>query len=112
MKRIETIFGVCSFICVSILCYVAASRMCQLSIFRYFDMDEYAYLSWATHLSQGNIPYVDFFYGVLPGFLWFLAPFTGSSPDVTVFVTIRTVFFIVLLATSGILWLIAYRLTQ
>jgi len=113
MKRIgEKIIASIPGVIVLFFCSVAASRVYQLGILRYFDMDEYAYLSWATHLSQGNIPYVDFFYGVLPGFLWFLAPFTGSSPDATVFVTVRTVFFIVLLATSGILWLIAYRLTK
>lgn len=46
----------------------------RLGIERYFDVDEFAYLHWARLVSLGQTPYVDFFFYIPPGFLWFLAP--------------------------------------
>jgi hypothetical protein len=46
----------------------------RLGIVRYFDVDEFAYLHWARLVSLGQRPYVDFFFYIPPGFLWFLAP--------------------------------------
>lgn len=39
-----------------------------------FDMDELAYLNWASHLRQGYAPYIDFFLYTTPLYLLFLAP--------------------------------------
>lgn len=46
----------------------------KLGMMRYFDVDEFAYLHWARLVSAGQTPYIDFFFYIPPGFLWFLAP--------------------------------------
>lgn len=45
----------------------------QVSIVRYFDADELAYLHWAHNVYSGALPYRDFLFFVPPGFLYALA---------------------------------------
>jgi hypothetical protein len=56
----------------------------DLGIHRYFDVDEYAHLHWASRFVAGKRPYIDFLYFFPPGFLWFLAPIfwwaSGTAP--------------------------------
>lgn len=80
----------------------------QISLTRFFDVDEFTYLHWTGDLVRGLKPYVDFFLFVPPGFLWFLAPvvrvFWGS---VDVFIAGRIVAFLIflgILGSLGYLW--------
>src|SRR3972149_9678830 len=45
----------------------------QLAFSRYFDVDEFAYLHWAYNITQGQIPFLDFFYFFPPLFIWLLS---------------------------------------
>lgn len=56
---------------ISVYLFVEKYRM---GMFRYFDMDEMAYLNWTAHMVQGALPYKDFSFIVTPGFLFLLAP--------------------------------------
>jgi hypothetical protein len=46
----------------------------QIGLVRYFDVDEYAHLHWASHLFVGKLPFVDYLSFFAPAFHWFLAP--------------------------------------
>ena len=46
----------------------------RMGMYRYFDMDELAYLNWTAHMVQGALPYRDFAFIAGPGFLFLLAP--------------------------------------
>jgi len=57
---------------------------------RYFDMDEFAYMNWTSHVVQGSVPYKDFLYQLPPGFLLFLSPlFFFTNNPVAVFTSGR-----------------------
>lgn len=86
MKRFRTFISVPSILTVLIFgvsIYFLYWKF-QLGLVRYFDIDEYAYLWWASHMHQGLMPYRDFLFGGTPGFLWFLSPlfafFHGATP--------------------------------
>lgn len=79
----------------------------QLGLVRYFDLDEYAYLWWASHMHQGVMPYRDFFFGATPGFLWFLSPMFAFFHGVTPMIVGRILMGIVftsLAVTAGVLF--------
>lgn len=46
----------------------------QMSITRYFDVDEFAHLSWTSHWVRGVRPYIDFLTFFPPGFMVILTP--------------------------------------
>jgi hypothetical protein len=58
----------------------------HLTIFRYFDTDEFAHLHWAYHFVLGMVPYRDFFIYHIPFFQWFLLPLylLPQSPETLV----------------------------
>src|SRR3989344_1491238 len=45
----------------------------NLSLFRYFDVDEFAHLHWGYNFLTGSMPYRDFFYIFPPYFLFPIA---------------------------------------
>lgn len=46
----------------------------HLSLIRYFDADEFAYMHWAWLLAQGKLPYRDFFFYSTPTYPLLLTP--------------------------------------
>ncbi len=55
----------------------------RMAMTQHFDIDEYAYLHWASHITLGAVPFRDFFYILLPGFIWVLAPLFLIFPPLT-----------------------------
>ena len=82
----------------------------RLGIGRYFDVDEFAYLHWARLVSLGQKPYVDFFFYIPPGFLWFLAPLFWLGGGVWPVVVARVMSFGVFAALSGAVGGLLYHL--
>lgn len=82
----------------------------RLGIERYFDVDEFAYLHWARLVSQGQTPYVDFFFYIPPGFLWFLAPLFLLGGGVWPVVMARVVSWGVFVALCGAVGVLFYSL--
>lgn len=80
----------------------------RLGLVRYFDVDELAYLWWASHMQQGVMPYQDFFFYGTPGFLWFLAPvftlFHGSDPMIVARILMTVVFSALIVTASILFW--------
>ncbi len=81
----------------------------RLGMTRYFDVDEFAHLSWAYQMLSGRKPYVDFLFYIPPGFQLFLMPLFAFGSGVTPFLAGRLVQFgtFVLLAgtTITLFWL-------
>lgn len=74
----------------------------QISLTRFFDVDEFTYLHWAGDVVRGQKPYVDFFLFIPPGFLWFLSPIVRvfwENPDVLI--AGRIVAFLIFLGILG-----------
>lgn len=53
----------------------------HISLVRFFDPDEFAHLHWAWLVSQGKLPYRDFFFYATPVFQWFLFPLFTLPPS-------------------------------
>lgn len=60
-----------------------------LGLHRYFDIDEFAYLYWASHMREGARPYVDFLFYPAPGFFALLVPLVAVSKGIAVITTVR-----------------------
>lgn len=78
----------------------------QLGQTQHFDLDELAYLHWASHYVSGSRPYRDFFFFGTPGYLWFIAPAFIFSKGIAPFFAGRVLAFgayALLAAASG--WL-------
>lgn len=75
---------------------------------RYFDIDEWAYLYWASHAHQGLMPYRDFLWYTTPGFLWFLTPIFSIASGVAPVFVARYAMFIVFvglaIASAFVFW--------
>ncbi|MBI3577112.1 hypothetical protein HY086_03700 [Candidatus Gottesmanbacteria bacterium] len=56
---------------------------------RFFDPDEFAHLHWAWLISQGKLPYRDFFFYVTPLYQWFLWPLFKLPSSETVLLLAR-----------------------
>lgn len=84
----------------------------QLGLVRYFDMDEYAYLWWASHLHLGVMPYRDFFFFATPGFLWFLTPIFVFMSGVQPLITARILMFAVYICAAIVLGLIFWEMRK
>lgn len=75
----------------------------KLGMVRYFDVDEFAYLHWARQISLGQKPYIDFFFYIPPGFVWFLAPLFWLGSGIWPVLAARAVAFGVFAALCGVL---------
>lgn len=109
MKRFRSFISVPSILTVLIFgvsAYFLYWKL-QLSMVRYFDIDEFAYLWWTSHLHGGAMPYRDFLFGGTPGFLWFLSPLFAFFHGVTPMVVGRILMCIVftsLAVSAGVLF--------
>jgi len=74
----------------------------DLGLHRYFDVDEYAHLHWASHMVAGQRPYVDFLYFFPPGFLWFLAPLFLLGGGTTPLLAGRILSFVIFVGLAGV----------
>ncbi|MDD4431943.1 MAG: hypothetical protein PHF61_11140, partial [Bacteroidales bacterium] len=110
MKRFRSYITIPTILFIGILAvsiYFLYGKL-QLGLVRYFDVDEFAYLWWASHMQQGVMPYQDFFFYGTPGFLWFLAPiftlFHGSDPMIVARILMTVVFSALVVTTSILFW--------
>jgi hypothetical protein len=83
-----------------------------LSVYRYFDPDEFAHLHWAYHFMIGQVPYKDFFIYHIPFYQWFLLPIflLPQSPEAIIFS--RLVMSFIFLISCGILAHLAYKISR
>jgi len=84
----------------------------SISLNRQFDPDEFAYLHWAYLLTQGKLPYKDFFFIIAPSFLQFLTPLYLLPQGPIVALVGRLVMYLVYLGTLGILFVLVKRITK
>ena len=101
----KTITVVLTIVTVIFLSLLLSARL-DLGLLRYFDADELAYLHWAHNVFSGKIPYIDFFFYVPPGFLWFLAPLFLFAKGSAILPLARVTAFIIFLllgAVSGLI---------
>ncbi|MBI4066378.1 hypothetical protein HY411_01535, partial [Candidatus Gottesmanbacteria bacterium] len=81
----------------------------QLGQTRYFDVDEFAHLSWTYQMLSGRKPYLDFLFFFPPGFHVFLSPLFVLGGGVTPILAGRMMAFIVFVllvgATMLLFWL-------
>lgn len=98
---------VLSLLSLGLLILLLGTRL-QLSLVRYFDADELAYLHWAHNVFSGQLPYRDFLLYVPPGFLYVLAPvymfFQGTMPLIAGRVFAFCIFVAMVGATSLLFW--------
>ncbi|OGG35924.1 hypothetical protein A2363_01645 [Candidatus Gottesmanbacteria bacterium RIFOXYB1_FULL_47_11] len=55
----------------------------RMALLQHFDIDEYAYLHWASQMARGALPFTDFFFFMPPVFLWILVPLFTLLPALT-----------------------------
>jgi len=84
----------------------------SMSLNRQFDPDEFAYLHWAYLLTQGKLPYKDFFFIIAPSFLQFLTPLFLLPQGPIVALVGRLVMYLVYLGTLGILYIFTKCITK
>ncbi len=88
----------------------------RMGMFRYFDMDEWAYLNWASHMVGGALPYRDFIMQAGPGFIFLLAPlfWLSTSPLFPIFgarVLVLVLFFLLAVVISLLFFVMRKRWT-
>lgn len=80
----------------------------QISLTRFFDVDEFTYLHWTADMVRGLKPYVDFFLFVPPGFFTFMQPavrlFWGTPEVLIAGRVVSFVVFLGILGSLGYLW--------
>src|SRR3989338_7675184 len=76
-----------------------AARL-HLAFIRYFDADEFAHLHWSYLLSQGSLPYRDFFMNFTPFYAWSLIPaaFIQSSAGIIIARMVQCILYVSLVA--------------
>lgn len=84
----------------------------KLSLIRYFDADELAYLHWAHNVFLGVLPYRDFLLYVPPGFLYVLSPIFAFFHGAHVLIASRVIAFCIFVAISTVISLIFWRVRQ
>ncbi|MCJ7826097.1 hypothetical protein MUP56_00580, partial [Patescibacteria group bacterium] len=84
----------------------------SMSLNRQFDPDEMSYLHWAYLLTQGKLPYKDFFFIIAPSFLQFLTPLFLLPQGPTIALVGRLVMYLVYLGTLGILYVFVKHITK
>lgn len=83
----------------------------RLGLVRFFDADEFAHLHWGYSFFIGERPYTDFFYLFPPFFLYPVAMILKIfGRSVQALIAARMFIFLVFLAVSGVLFLIAKKL--
>lgn len=90
------------FITASVLSLYFLWSRYQLGQSRFFDVDELAYLHWASHYVHGSMPYRDFLFFIPPGYLWFLAPIFVFVGGITPFFVGRALAFGAFLGMIGV----------
>jgi hypothetical protein len=86
-----------------LLIYLLYWRL-QVGLTRFFDVDEFSYLHWASNVARGSMPYKDFFFYGTPGFLWFLAPLMKTfGNSIEVFIVARVTSFGIFLGMLALL---------
>jgi len=78
----------------------------QLGLTRYFDVDEFAHLSWSYQMLSGRKPYVDFLFFFPPGFAVFLMPLFALGSGVTPIIAGRLVQFGIFVLLVGVTMLL------
>ena len=84
----------------------------RLGMTRYFDVDEFAHLSWAYQMFSGRRPYIDFLFYIPPGFQVFLMPLFLLGGGVTPILAgrlVQFVLFVVLVEVTMLLFWIMRR---
>lgn len=109
LKQIRVLFIIATGLIVSGLLIFLLSMRLQLSLVRYFDADEMAYLHWAHNAFAGLLPYRDFLQYVPPGFLYVLAPLYMFFEGTAVLIAGRVLAFCIFVATSTVISLIFWR---
>lgn len=74
-KRVSIFFQTGIFFIIAILTVILVYWRLKYGLYRYYDIDEFAYLHWAHNLISGLHPYVDFFYFLPPFYLYFVSLF-------------------------------------
>lgn len=109
LKQIRVLFIILSGLAVSgLLIFLLGVRL-ELSLVRYFDADEMAYLHWAHNVYSGLLPYRDFLQYVPPGFLYILAPVYVFFEGTSVLMAGRIAAFCIFMAMTGLLFAIFWR---
>ena len=78
----------------------------RLGLTRYFDVDEFAHLSWAYQMLSGRRPYIDFLFFFPPGFHLFLMPLFAFGGGVTPIIVARALAFVVFVLLVGVTMLL------
>lgn len=81
----------------------------RLGLIRYFDIDEFAHLHWASEYLMGKRPYIDIFLFIPPGFQWFLSlafifGWGTYLPIITGRVLMAIVFTVLCFVVSALFW--------
>ncbi len=84
----------------------------KLGMSRYFDVDEFAHLSWSYQMVSGRRPYVDFLFFFPPGFHVFLMPLFGLGGGVAPILAGRLVQFGTFVALVGITMLLFWMMRR
>lgn len=84
----------------------------HLSFTRQFDPDEFAYLHWTYLITEGKLPYKDFFFIISPTFLQFLSPLFLISQSPAIALVGRLVIFFLYLTTLAVLYLLTKKFTK
>jgi len=106
LKQIRVLFIIVTGLIVSGLLIFLLSVRLKLSLVRYFDADEMAYLHWAHNVFSGSLPYRDFLQYVPPGFLYILAPLYVFFEGASVLIAGRVLAFCIFAAMTGLLFAI------
>ena len=84
----------------------------QLGLHRYFDIDELAYLYWATHIHMGLKPYIDFLFYTAPGFYAVLVPIVIVTKGIAVFAVARGAMLVIFALLSVALILLFWEMRR
>lgn len=93
MKQVTRSLLVLLTIVTAMFLFLLLWQRLDLGLVRFFDADELAYLHWAHNVFVGKLPYIDFFFYVPPGFLWFLAPLYFYSKGTAILMVSRVLAF-------------------
>lgn len=84
----------------------------RLGVSRYFDVDEFAHLSWAYQMLSGRKPYIDFLLFIPPGFYLFLMPLFTLGGGVAPILAGRVMAFIVFVLLVGVTMLLFWLMRR
>ncbi|MDP1722097.1 MAG: hypothetical protein Q8L37_02715 [Candidatus Gottesmanbacteria bacterium] len=84
----------------------------QLGMTRYFDVDEFAHLSWAFQMFSGRRPYVDFLFFFPPGFHLFLMPLFAFGGGIAPIFAARIVQFGIFVLLVGVTMLLFWLMRR